>query len=121
MQVVANLFNWLLYGVLTVQLYLYYLAFPNDRAWTKAAVYTVYVLETIQVIGLSSVLLSLIVTDDFSSHDSWLSFASFPSGVPFNGAGLDHALLVHVLLVDFVGGLCLLISAAYSVFRRIIS
>ncbi|KIL71301.1 hypothetical protein M378DRAFT_211073, partial [Amanita muscaria Koide BX008] len=59
---VGNLINWLLHGVLTVQVYLYYLAFPNDRKWTKAAVYTVYILETIQVIGLGIALLMIAAT-----------------------------------------------------------
>ncbi|KIL71292.1 hypothetical protein M378DRAFT_65283, partial [Amanita muscaria Koide BX008] len=59
---VGNLINWLLHGVLTVQVYLYYLAFPNDRKWTKAAVYAVYILETIQVIGLGITLLMIATT-----------------------------------------------------------
>ncbi|KAM6498878.1 hypothetical protein JOM56_006826 [Amanita muscaria] len=59
---VGNLINWLLHGALTVQVYLYYLAFPNDRKWTKAAVYAVYILETIQVIGLGITLLMIVTT-----------------------------------------------------------
>ncbi|KAJ7473648.1 hypothetical protein B0H11DRAFT_2036734 [Mycena galericulata] len=39
-----------LFGALTVQLYLYYQAFPNDRPFTKCLVYTVYTLLLVQVI-----------------------------------------------------------------------
>ncbi|SJK98179.1 uncharacterized protein ARMOST_01440 [Armillaria ostoyae] len=33
--IVASLLHWGLFGTLSVQLYLYYLAFPNDRKFTK--------------------------------------------------------------------------------------
>ncbi|PFH51074.1 hypothetical protein AMATHDRAFT_143337, partial [Amanita thiersii Skay4041] len=49
----GNLINWGLYGVLTVQIYLYYLAFPKDRRWTKAVVHTIYGLEGIHTICLT--------------------------------------------------------------------
>ncbi|KAM6495286.1 hypothetical protein JOM56_009909 [Amanita muscaria] len=38
--------NWLLYGAPTVQVYLYYIAFPNDRKWVKAVVFTAHSLQT---------------------------------------------------------------------------
>ncbi|KAJ7731354.1 hypothetical protein B0H16DRAFT_203023 [Mycena metata] len=42
--------HWALFAVLTVQLYLYYQAFPNDRVFTKGLVYTVYCLSLVSVI-----------------------------------------------------------------------
>ncbi|PPQ83991.1 hypothetical protein CVT25_000537 [Psilocybe cyanescens] len=42
------LFNFAGFGALTVQVYLYYLAFPNDPLRSKAIVYSVYVLELVQ-------------------------------------------------------------------------
>ncbi|KAF9013606.1 hypothetical protein BDZ89DRAFT_466601 [Hymenopellis radicata] len=51
--ILAYFFNWGLYGVLTVQVYLYYTAFPNDRWGSKALVYLVYVLELLQTIILT--------------------------------------------------------------------
>ncbi|KAJ7779781.1 hypothetical protein B0H16DRAFT_1405392 [Mycena metata] len=42
--------DWALFAVLTVQLYLYYQAFPNDRVFIKGLVYTVYCISLIQVI-----------------------------------------------------------------------
>ncbi|KAK0227585.1 hypothetical protein IW262DRAFT_1454726 [Armillaria fumosa] len=46
--VVASLLHWGLFGTLSVQLYLYYLAFPNDRNFTKYIVYGIYIVEIVQ-------------------------------------------------------------------------
>ncbi|KAK0236497.1 hypothetical protein EDD85DRAFT_887239 [Armillaria nabsnona] len=46
--IVGCLLNWGLFGTLSVQLYLYYLAFPNDRRFTKYLVYGIYVIEFVQ-------------------------------------------------------------------------
>ncbi|KAK0226623.1 hypothetical protein IW262DRAFT_1492017 [Armillaria fumosa] len=46
--IVAYLLHWGLFGTLSVQLYLYYLAFPNDRKFTKCLVYGVYIIEFVQ-------------------------------------------------------------------------
>ncbi|KAK0480978.1 hypothetical protein EDD18DRAFT_1337096 [Armillaria luteobubalina] len=46
--IVAGLLNWGLFGTLSVQLYLYYLAFPNDRRSLKYLVYGIYVTEFMQ-------------------------------------------------------------------------
>ncbi|EKM52282.1 uncharacterized protein PHACADRAFT_260563 [Phanerochaete carnosa HHB-10118-sp] len=44
------LFNWGLYGVLSVQVYLYHLAFPKDSRVVKALVYSVFLIETTQTV-----------------------------------------------------------------------
>lgn len=46
--IVGYLLHWGLFGTLTVQLYLYYLAFPNDRKFTKFLVYGMYIVEFVQ-------------------------------------------------------------------------
>ncbi|KAK0433779.1 hypothetical protein EV421DRAFT_2039976 [Armillaria borealis] len=46
--IVAYLLHWGLFGTLSVQLYLYYLAFPKDRNFTKCLVYGVYIVEFVQ-------------------------------------------------------------------------
>lgn len=46
----GSVLNWGLYGVLSVQAYLYYLAFPNDRMLFKALVLAVYVVEGLQTV-----------------------------------------------------------------------
>ncbi|ETW77570.1 hypothetical protein HETIRDRAFT_247449, partial [Heterobasidion irregulare TC 32-1] len=42
------LFNWGLLGILTTQLYIYYLNFPKDRRAVKLLVYTLYFLDWAQ-------------------------------------------------------------------------
>ncbi|KAK0196089.1 hypothetical protein F5146DRAFT_1028513 [Armillaria mellea] len=46
--IVAYLLHWGLFGTLSVQLYLYYLAFPMDRRFTKCLVYGLYIIEFVQ-------------------------------------------------------------------------
>ncbi|KAK0485578.1 hypothetical protein EDD18DRAFT_1260641 [Armillaria luteobubalina] len=46
--IVAYLLHWGLFGALSVQLYLYYLAFPKDRKFTKCLVYGIYLVEFVQ-------------------------------------------------------------------------
>ncbi|KAK0454286.1 hypothetical protein EV421DRAFT_1940917 [Armillaria borealis] len=46
--IIAFLLHWGLFGTLSVQLYLYYLAFPKDRKFTKCLVYGIYIVEFVQ-------------------------------------------------------------------------
>ncbi|PBK66544.1 hypothetical protein ARMSODRAFT_939210 [Armillaria solidipes] len=46
--IIAYLLHWGLFGTLSVQLYLYYLAFPKDRQSTKCLIYGIYVVEFAQ-------------------------------------------------------------------------
>ncbi|KAK0459352.1 uncharacterized protein EV420DRAFT_1642317 [Desarmillaria tabescens] len=48
--IIALLLHWGLFGTLSMQLYLYYLAFPNDRQFTKYLVYGIYIIEFIQMV-----------------------------------------------------------------------
>ncbi|KAK0483077.1 hypothetical protein EDD18DRAFT_1362040 [Armillaria luteobubalina] len=48
--IVGYLLNWGLFGTLTMQLYLYYLAFPKDRRFVKILVYGIYIVEFVQTI-----------------------------------------------------------------------
>ncbi|PBK73886.1 hypothetical protein ARMSODRAFT_951396 [Armillaria solidipes] len=59
-QIVGYLLNWGLFGTLSVQLYLYYLAFPKDRRSVKYLVYGIYIVEFVQ---------TMLVT-----HDAFASF-----------------------------------------------
>ncbi|KAF9052529.1 hypothetical protein BDP27DRAFT_1304455 [Rhodocollybia butyracea] len=45
---IGYLLNWGLYGALAVQVYIYYMAFPNDRLAIKSLVAIVFTLETLQ-------------------------------------------------------------------------
>ncbi|TFK49008.1 hypothetical protein OE88DRAFT_1646604 [Heliocybe sulcata] len=44
------LFNWALFGALVVQVWIYYLAFPNDRWIVKSVVFGSFIVELIQSI-----------------------------------------------------------------------
>ncbi|KAJ7200001.1 hypothetical protein GGX14DRAFT_467189 [Mycena pura] len=46
--IIGYLLHWGLFGALTIQLYLYYEAFPLDRLPIKVLVYTVYIIEFVQ-------------------------------------------------------------------------
>ncbi|KAF7342775.1 hypothetical protein MSAN_01992700 [Mycena sanguinolenta] len=48
--IIAHLADWALFATLTVQLYLYYQAFPNDRLFSKCLVYGVYSIQLVQII-----------------------------------------------------------------------
>ncbi|EEB97113.1 hypothetical protein MPER_03629, partial [Moniliophthora perniciosa FA553] len=56
--VIGGMFLHILFGLLTVQVYLYHLAFPRDRIWIKSMVYGVY--------------LVLLAQDIFVTHDTYL-------------------------------------------------
>ncbi|KAK0241066.1 hypothetical protein EDD85DRAFT_388161 [Armillaria nabsnona] len=58
--IVASLLHWGLFGTLSVQLYLYYLAFPNDKKFIKYLVYGIYIVEFVQTI--------------LASHDAFATF-----------------------------------------------
>ncbi|KAF8957717.1 hypothetical protein BDZ97DRAFT_1762705 [Flammula alnicola] len=47
--VLAHLFNWLLAGILSVQVYVYHLSFPNDSTRIKTLVYCVYFMHMLQL------------------------------------------------------------------------
>ncbi|KAK7028002.1 hypothetical protein VNI00_015089 [Paramarasmius palmivorus] len=52
-QLLGYMLNWGLYGVLTVQIYLYWIAFQTDRRIHQTLVYGLYILETAQTISLT--------------------------------------------------------------------
>ncbi|KDR70736.1 hypothetical protein GALMADRAFT_254773 [Galerina marginata CBS 339.88] len=50
---IGYLINWGLFGVLSTQVYFYYLAFPQDMRRTKVLVYGIYLFEMAQTIMLT--------------------------------------------------------------------
>ncbi|KAJ7829039.1 hypothetical protein B0H13DRAFT_2116545 [Mycena leptocephala] len=46
-QLIGSLLNYLLYGILAVQVYVYRLSFPNDKASIKWMVYLIFLVETV--------------------------------------------------------------------------
>ncbi|KAF8220699.1 hypothetical protein L208DRAFT_1332293, partial [Tricholoma matsutake] len=49
LQLIGSLLNYALYGVLCVQVYIYYISFPKDKLGAKSLVFGVFILETLQV------------------------------------------------------------------------
>ncbi|KAF7349004.1 hypothetical protein MVEN_01421500 [Mycena venus] len=49
-ELITYLAEWSLFSTLTVQLYLYYQAFPNDRLFAKCLVYIVYAIHLVEII-----------------------------------------------------------------------
>ncbi|KAJ6583064.1 hypothetical protein DFH09DRAFT_1275430 [Mycena vulgaris] len=46
-QLIGSLLNYFLYGILAVQVYVYRLSFPNDKAGIKWMVYLIFLVETV--------------------------------------------------------------------------
>ncbi|KAI3612898.1 hypothetical protein WG66_005315 [Moniliophthora roreri] len=84
--------NWGLYGVLSVQVYMYWTVFPNDSRPSRALVYGIYLLETAQTILLT--------------HDA---FQTFVFGF-MDPASVDNVyyLWLDVYLFDALGPDCYL-------------
>ncbi|KAK7052925.1 hypothetical protein VNI00_004245 [Paramarasmius palmivorus] len=52
-QLLGYMLNWGLYGVLSTQVYTYWIAFPDDGLLTQALVYGIYLLESAQTFSLT--------------------------------------------------------------------
>ncbi|KAK7050697.1 hypothetical protein R3P38DRAFT_1765578 [Favolaschia claudopus] len=52
-ELITCLAEWSLFSVLTIQLYIYYQAFPNDRRSTKSLVYFIYIIHLVEIILVS--------------------------------------------------------------------
>ncbi|KAJ6537420.1 hypothetical protein DFH09DRAFT_1369158 [Mycena vulgaris] len=95
---IGYLLHWGLFGTLTLQLYLYYEAFPKDRLATKCLVYTVYVFALVQTI---------IIT-----HDTFGTF-----GYGFGDLSALMAPHLEWLTVPIMGGLVALIGQSFYAYR----
>ncbi|EIM90625.1 uncharacterized protein STEHIDRAFT_41812, partial [Stereum hirsutum FP-91666 SS1] len=51
---VGIVLNWFLFGILTVQVYIYYSSFPTDSKRIKILVYGIYLVETAQACTVMS-------------------------------------------------------------------
>ncbi|KAJ7113870.1 hypothetical protein C8R44DRAFT_795884 [Mycena epipterygia] len=100
--IIALLLHWGLFGTLSVQIYLYYQAFPNDRPSTKCLVYTVYAIEFVQTILLTYDIFMVFgyAFGDFSAltkiYFDWLTIPMLSGLVAFIGQSF-YAFRVSVL------------------------
>ncbi|TFK41597.1 hypothetical protein BDQ12DRAFT_390062 [Crucibulum laeve] len=92
------LISWALQGILCVQVYTYYLAFPNDRWQIKVLVYSVFLIEVVQTL--------------FSAHDAWAVLAK--------GYG-DPLAILRInflwLTIPIVGGIVGCIGQCFFAYR----
>ncbi|KAF7352173.1 hypothetical protein MVEN_01180500 [Mycena venus] len=96
--IIAYFLHWGLFGTLSVQLYLYYLAFPNDRIFTKCLVYTVYTLELVQTM--------------FMTRDAFQTF-----GYGFGDPAAITDLYFAWLYIPVMGGLVAFIGQSFYAYR----
>ncbi|KAK0226536.1 hypothetical protein IW262DRAFT_774035 [Armillaria fumosa] len=96
--IVGFLLHWGLFGTLSIQLYLYYLAFPKDRKFTKCLVYGVYIIEFAQTMLLT--------------HDAFVSFG-------YGFGDLDALTNVHLnwLFVPIMGGIAASVGQSFYAYR----
>ncbi|ESK91206.1 hypothetical protein Moror_2926 [Moniliophthora roreri MCA 2997] len=94
--ILGYLLNWGLYGVLSVQVYIYWKAFPNDNLYSQALVYSLFLLETAQTI--------------FLTHDAFQSLV-FGFGKP-DSLDIFHFLWLDTYLFD--GLVALLVQTYYA-------
>ncbi|KAF9472232.1 hypothetical protein BDN70DRAFT_494351 [Pholiota conissans] len=59
---VGIIFNWGLFGALSIQVYTYFLSFPKDKPALKALVSSVYILEATQIALLTQTIWALMVS-----------------------------------------------------------
>ncbi|KAK0236463.1 hypothetical protein EDD85DRAFT_954322 [Armillaria nabsnona] len=127
--IVGCLLNWGLFGTLSVQLYLYYLAFPNDRRSLKHLVYGIYLIEFVQTI--------LVAHDTFATFGYgfgdmdalarinffWLTVPIMSAVAACVGQGFyayrifilskSRIIPVFVICVSFTGSVAAIISGVY--------
>ncbi|KAK0496889.1 hypothetical protein EDD18DRAFT_1073448, partial [Armillaria luteobubalina] len=92
------LLHWGLSGTLSVQLYLYYLAFPNDRKFTKYLAYCIYIAEFVQAIRVT--------------HDTFSVF-----GYGFKDMNALTAMNFNRLTVHIMNAVAACIGQGFYVFR----
>ncbi|KAJ7433989.1 hypothetical protein FB451DRAFT_1419319 [Mycena latifolia] len=95
---IGYLLHWGLFGTLSIQLYLYYEAFPRDRLFNKCLVYTLYLLELVQTILMT--------------HDA---FAIFGSG--FGDLSTLKAIHFAWFAIPIMSGIVALISQSFYAYR----
>ncbi|KAJ7480965.1 hypothetical protein FB451DRAFT_1365273 [Mycena latifolia] len=99
MQLLAIILHWGLFGMLSLQVYFYYQAFPNDRLAVKCLVYITYIAEVVQTIFLMYDAFAVISSgfqDPMKMHFEWLDVPIISGIVAFIGQSF-YAYRVHIL------------------------
>ncbi|KAJ7467580.1 hypothetical protein FB451DRAFT_1401579 [Mycena latifolia] len=118
-QLLSYLFHWGLFGALSVQLYLYYDAFPNDRLSTKCLVYTVYAIELVETVLITQDAFAIFgygfgdFTELTNIHLMWLDVPVTSGLVAFIGQSF-YAYCVYVLSQSWVIPVLILVVSLIS-------
>ncbi|KAJ7793126.1 hypothetical protein B0H14DRAFT_3561322, partial [Mycena olivaceomarginata] len=96
--IIGYLLHWGLFGTLTIQLYLYYRAFPNDRMSIQCLVYTVYLLEVVQTILMT--------------HDAFTNF-----GTGFGNTNTLRGVHFDWLTIPIMSGIAAFIGQTFYAYR----
>ncbi|KAK0241079.1 hypothetical protein EDD85DRAFT_992589 [Armillaria nabsnona] len=97
-EVVACLLHWGLFGTLTVQLYMFYLAFPKDRNFIKCLVYAIYIVVFVQTM--------------LASHDALAMF-----GYGFGDLEALTRMNFNWLVVPVMGGVVACVRQVFYAYR----
>ncbi|KAJ6580128.1 hypothetical protein DFH09DRAFT_979386, partial [Mycena vulgaris] len=95
---IGALLNWGLFGTLSVQVYLYYQAFPNDRLLTKSLIYILFTIDVVQTILIT--------------HDAFATF-----GYGFGDVSAVTKLRFDWLTIPIIGGLVAFIGQSFYAYR----
>ncbi|KAJ6580110.1 hypothetical protein DFH09DRAFT_1444531 [Mycena vulgaris] len=95
---IGALLNWGLFGTLSVQVYLYYEAFPVDRPVTKCLVYILFTIDVVQTILIT--------------HDAFATF-----GYGFDDVSAVTKLRLDWLTIPIFGGLVAFIGQSFYAYR----
>ncbi|KAJ7435454.1 hypothetical protein FB451DRAFT_1418196 [Mycena latifolia] len=118
-QLLSYLFHWGLFGALSVQLYLYYDAFPNDRLSTKCLVYTVYAIELVEAVLITQDAFAIFgygfgdFTELTNIHLMWLDVPVTSGLVAFIGQSF-YAYRVYVLSQSWIIPVLILVVSLIS-------
>ncbi|KAJ6580145.1 hypothetical protein DFH09DRAFT_1360715 [Mycena vulgaris] len=95
---IGALLNWGLFGTLSVQVYLYYEAFPNDKLIAKCLVYILFTIDVAQTILIT--------------HDAFATF-----GYGFGDVSAVTKLSLSWITSPIVGGLVAFIGQSFYAYR----
>ncbi|KAJ7626097.1 hypothetical protein FB45DRAFT_796255 [Roridomyces roridus] len=124
--IIGYMLHWGLFGTLTIQLYLYYRAFPEDRTAIKVLVYSAYMLEVVQTVLLTRDAFKNFATGfgDTATlrgvHWDWLTIPVMSGIVAFIGQSFYAYRIFSLSKSYWIPGLIVVMSLTSSISAMII-
>ncbi|THU77668.1 hypothetical protein K435DRAFT_701873, partial [Dendrothele bispora CBS 962.96] len=99
---VGAVMSYLFMGIIIMQVYVYYMSFPRDKLWIKAAVYTLFALDLVQTVAATNSSWSFLITGwgrpEHLRITEWgFAFGPFFCGISSAGVQLFFAWRVRSL------------------------